>query len=317
MTIDESKRRWSRWGPPAILIVALVVGAVLLARVMGLFPGLAADDAETLQMQRARLVDRMSNELRLGPEQVARVREVIDASPILGQGNPSLTIHPMTRGECWNARALASELAEASPACRKPNMVALFDRERGESADDAELCIDQFEFPNLPCEYPVVHVRAREAALLCKAVGKRLCDAHEWEGACAGSVRPAEREYAWGRARSEMMRLHNQSRERVWAYGEAPDRNMCAMGSSKTAGCGGGYRRCGSNTYPSGAFPKCVSSFGVYDQHGNAAEHMNLPLRPDELARHGRLGHTEMKGSWFIFASFQAHEDDCRWRAKD
>ena len=27
------------------------------------------------------------------------------------------------------------------------------------------------------------------------------------------------------------------------------------------------------------------------------------------------LGYTEMKGSWFIFDAYRAHEDWCRWRA--
>ena len=38
---------------------------------------------------------------------------------------------------------------------------------------DAKACIDQFEFPNIPCEYPVVWVKA-EAAEICQAQGKRL-----------------------------------------------------------------------------------------------------------------------------------------------
>ncbi len=96
------------------------------------------------------------------------------------------------------------------------------------------------------------------------------------------------------------------------------DQAKCATGSFKTAGCpGSGYDVCGSNTYPAGAFPACVSRFGAYDLHGNAAEHMNLPLRPEELASRGGHGSTEMKGSWFIFASLEAHPDDCRWRAPD
>ena len=33
-----------------------------------------------------------------------------------------------------------------------------------EKAEDATACIDQFEFPDIPCAYPVVWVRAREAA---------------------------------------------------------------------------------------------------------------------------------------------------------
>jgi hypothetical protein len=27
------------------------------------------------------------------------------------------------------------------------------------------------------------------------------------------------------------------------------------------------------------------------------------------------LGYTELKGSWFIFDTFRAHPDWCRWRA--
>ena len=43
---------------------------------------------------------------------------------------------------------------------------------------------------------------------------------------------------------------------------------------------------------------------------------MNLPLTPEQLAAAGRpLGVTEMKGSWFIFDTYYAHEDWCRWRA--
>ena len=76
-------------------------------------------------------------------------------------------------------------------------------------------------------------------------------------------------------------------------------------------------RKCGSNTYPTGFFPDCRSPLGVYDLNGNAAEHMSLPLSEAQMASRGstELGYTEMKGSWFIFDSYRAHEDWCRWRA--
>jgi hypothetical protein len=56
---------------------------------------------------------------------------------------------------------------------------------------------------------------------------------------------------------------------------------------------------------------------GVYDLNGNAAEHMNLPLNEEQMASRGsrQYGYTEMKGSWFIFDTYRAHEDWCRWRA--
>ena len=78
----------------------------------------------------------------------------------------------------------------------------------------------------------------------------------------------------------------------------------------RSPGCTGEWTKCGSNTYPAGSFPECRSTFGVYDQHGNAAEHMNLPTKPEELGAKGGLGQTEMKGSWFIFSQLEAHEDE-------
>jgi formylglycine-generating enzyme required for sulfatase activity len=197
-------------------------------------------------------------------------------------------------------------------------MVPVFDPTAGEKPEQARICIDQFEFPDIPCDYPVVYPRANEAAALCAAVGKRICDAHEWEGACAGALRKPEVEYVWTMPRQAATYIHNQARELVWAYGPTKDHAKCATGSHKSKDCAaGGWTLCGSNTYPAGAFPECVSSFGVFDQHGNAAEHMNLPLKAEELASAGGTGATEMKGSWFIFGSEEAHEDDCRWRAKD
>ena len=64
-------------------------------------------------------------------------------------------------------------------------------------------------------------------------------------------------------------------------------------------------------------FPGCESPLKVYDLNGNAAEHMNLPIKPEQMSSRGsrELGYTEMKGSWFVFDAYRAHEDWCRWRA--
>lgn len=275
-------------------------------------------ERDALHAQRDALFAAMKTQLSLSDEQLSSVRTIFAGSRVMGQGNPALSVHPMTPDQCREARASAAIIPGDPARCGAENMVAVFDPGAGESAGDARACIDQYEFPDIPCEYPVVHVTAREATLLCEAVGKRICDAHEWEGACAGAVHGPDREYAWGHSHWEMEVLHNEHREIVWAYGPTKDHSKCATGSFKTPTCpGSGYALCGSNTYPAGAFPACVSSFGVYDQHGNVAEHMNLPLVREELASLGGHGWTEMKGSWFIFASFEAHPDDCRWRAPD
>jgi sulfatase modifying factor 1 len=263
----------------------------------------------------------------LSPSQLDAIRRIFAASSRLGQGDPKITKHPMTRAECRAIRERADGALHAADArCGAPNMVTVFDPRKGETPDTARLCMDQFEFPNIPCEYPVVWVSSKEADELCAAEGKRLCDAHEWEGACAGALHTPDEDYSFGNQRltrecvpptSRLCAeyLHNESREVVWAYGNQKDQSKCGTMSFKSKECyTPDWGICGSNTYPAGSFPECVSSFGVYDQHGNAAEHMNLPLKPEQLGVNGGVGETEMKGSWFIFIREEPHPDDCRWR---
>jgi hypothetical protein len=280
-------------------------------------PSAPADDPEprTLDDQLERLVRKLRVEHHLSDAQTARIQAIIDASPVLSQGNPVISKHPISRAECQKTRDDAGlPRSLSAPRCGAPNMVPIWGP--GGSAETASVCIDQFEFPDIPCEYPVVHVRANEAAEICSAMGKRLCDAHEWEGACAGSVLDPASEYQWPKDRMQAEWWHNHDREVVWSYGPKKNHPVCGTNSDRTPDCpGGGWNKCGSNTYPTGAFLECKSSFGAYDFHGNAAEHMNLPLRPEELRMQNGGGVTEMKGSWFVFNKIQAHIDDCRWRA--
>ncbi|MCB9581506.1 MAG: hypothetical protein H6717_31040 [Polyangiaceae bacterium] len=272
--------------------------------------------------ERERMYARMRKELGYGDKEIAALREIIGDSRVISEGNPDISEHPMKRSECYRIRKDAglespkalAELAKKESVCKARYMVPVTGKP---DAGVTPVCIDQYEFPDIPCEYPTVYASAKQASDMCRAVGKRLCDAHEWEGACAGELRKAEDEYLWDRPRRmEMWYFKNKDRQKVWAYGPEKNHALCATASHKSRKCnGGGWETCGSNTYPAGAFPKCVSSFGVYDQHGNAAEHMSLPMKPEDLGSRGGLGETEMKGSWFIFLREEAHEDDCRWRA--
>jgi formylglycine-generating enzyme required for sulfatase activity len=301
-----------------------IAAAVLLGA--GLAWGAAASRA--LAEANALLFRQLQAVQHLSDGQMRAVESVFAGSPFLGQGNPAIAQHPISEAQC------RSELAEkhvsyANPEferiCGGPYMAPLYDPAH-QKPEDATACIDQFEFPDIPCAYPVVWVRAREAAELCEAEGKRLCDAHEWEGACAGALEPPD--YRWDLARGvapgaaieRMRRAHNQADAgtKTWSYGPAYRKGVCATSSHKSPGCnGGGWNRCGSNTFPAGAFPACHSPLDVYDLNGNAAEHMNLPLDPSQMASRGSrtLGYTEMKGSWFVFDDFRAHQDWCRWRA--
>jgi len=278
------------------------------------------EEVASLRAQQAILLEEMRRELGLSAQAFTATAAVFSRAPYLGQGNPKISTHPMSRAEC-RARRHGSYPTPGDALCGAPNMIALFDPSH-EAPEQARACIDQFEYPNLPCEYPVVWVRPLEAAELCAAQGKRLCDAHEWESACAGSLAASDADYDYAVDRREDARRHNLHRQIVWAYGAERRVGICATAAQKSPAClDGGWEVCGSNTYPAGAFPKCISPLGVYDQHGNVAEIMNLPRAAAQLASSQPkdewrgLGETELKGSWFAFDPAVYHEDDCRWRA--
>jgi formylglycine-generating enzyme required for sulfatase activity len=284
--------------------------------------------SSSLRTENEKLFQRMRDVHALTDAEVAALRDIFSASGFAGQGNPAVTVHPMSPEECRSTLAeggVRYENPEFEAVCGGKYMAPLYDRAT-QTAAEAHACIDQFEFPDIPCEYPVVWVRAREAALMCEALGKRLCDAHEWEGACAGSLE--EPDYFFDLARGSepadavraMRAAHNRvyDKKKQWSYGPEYRTGICAASSFKTEGCeGGSWDRCGSNTFPAGAFPQCRSDLMVYDLNGNAAEHMNLPLDESQMSSKGSTsyGYTEMKGSWFIFDRYKAHEDACRWRA--
>jgi hypothetical protein len=284
--------------------------------------------AEPLKEQNEALLSKLQRVHGLSEPQMAALRAVFAGSPYIGQGNPVVTQHPATRRECdakLKQLSVDYENQKYERICGAKYMAPLYDPTR-ETTEDAKACIDQFEFPDMPCEYPVVWVRAREAAEICAAMGKRICDAHEWEGACAGRLTLPDYRFDLARGVSpeeavRRMRIaHNNahSGDKTWSYGPEYRKGVCAAGSFKTPGCtGGSWTQCGSNTYPDGFFPECHSPLYVYDINGNTAEHMNLPLNEDQMASRGstQLGYTEMKGSWFIFDTYRAHEDWCRWRA--
>lgn len=288
----------------------------------------AATAESALLLQNERLLEQLQATHGLNGGQMQDIRAIFNRSGYLGQGNPAISEHPHTPQQCRAAlasRKVNYDNPEFARICGARYMAPLYDPKTSH-ANEARACIDQFEFPNIPCEYPVVWVRASEAAQICAAQGKRLCDAHEWEGACEGRLEPPDYPFELARgvgpevAVSRMRLAHNRSLQgsKRWSYGDSYRPGVCAAAGRKSPQCaGGGWSACGSNTYPTGDFPACRSELDVYDLHGNAAEHMNLPLDPAQMSSTGSLdlGYTEMKGSWFIFDTYRAHEDWCRWRA--
>lgn len=302
----------------------LVVTCSILAVASEPVPALG----DELEEQRLALLKRIEQIHHPTDAQMKRVREIFAGSPRMGQGNPAVTHHAATTEACRKKLAQEGVVYENplfERLCGAKYMAPLYDPAR-EGPKAAKACIDQFEFPDIPCDYPVVWVRAKEAAELCAALGKRVCDAHEWEGACEGRLLAPDYDLALAKGRAEgpaqtaLGAAHNRrwAPKRSWSYGPQFKQGVCAQSSTKDAACNGGqWETCGSNHYPVGFFPGCKSPLGVSDLNGNAAEHMNLPLAEDQLASRGstKLGVCEMKGSWFIWDSFQAHPDWCRWRA--
>ena len=292
----------------------LAAGFLALTTAM---PGLA----QTLQDNNEKMFRQMQQARGLSAAEMQKIRAIFADSSYIGQGNPGVTRHPLTPEQL--AARLGSDPksyyrnAQFERICGGPFMAPLYDPAT-ESPEDAKVCADMFEYPNVPGVYPVTWVRAREAAELCWAEGKRIGDAHEWEGASHGALTPPD--YFFGRSVQAARAAHNAKYQATARYSIGPEwrAGVCATGSHKSGGCNGGsFGGCGSNTYPAGSFPECRSPLGVYDLDGNAAEHMNLPLAPDQMASRGsvKLGVTEMKGSWFIWDTVRAHTHWSRWRA--
>jgi hypothetical protein len=282
----------------------------------------------SLREQNESLFRQLKEQRAVSDDQLNAIRRIFDKSGYIGQGNPAVTRHPLTPAGCQerlNREGVRYENARFEKICGTKYMAPVYDPST-QRPEDARICIDQFEFPDIPCAYPVVWVRAREAAEICRAEGKRLADAHEWEGACEGDLQPPDYRFDIARgldpatAVARMSRAHNLENggHKRWSYGPEYTKGVCATSGAKSADCNGGsWTGCGSNTFPAGAFPACRSPLEVYDLNGNAAEHMNLPLDASQMSSRGSLalGYTEMKGSWFIFDTYRAHEDWCRWRA--
>ncbi len=298
----------------------LPFGVIALAILLGQYP--------SFQQQNEALFRQLQRVHGLSDAQMSTIRGIFAKSGYMGQGNPAITRHPVSPEEA-QAKLNRLGIEYANPRferiCGGKFMAPLYNAAT-QRPEDAKACIDQFEFPDIPAAYPVVWVKAREAAEVCWTMGKRLCDAHEWEGACAGSLEAPDYRFdlvkglSPGAAVERMRSAHNQADKgsKSWSYGPAYRAGICAASSRKSPGCNGGdWTHCGSNTFPAGDFPECHSPLQVYDLNGNAAEHMNLPLNESQMASRGsrELGYTEMKGSWFIFDTYRAHEDWCRWRA--
>ncbi|WP_437937779.1 SUMF1/EgtB/PvdO family nonheme iron enzyme [Sorangium sp. So ce341] len=211
----------------------------------------------------------------------------------INQGNRALARHTRSKEQCLEGlRGVVLQTEEQRARCGgHENMVPVFKTVRGK-ARPAEFCIDVFEFPNKPCELPMVWASPTQAASVCSLQGKRLCTEDEWSLACRGDPEGGEpRTYAYG-DELDLAVCHTQTRHRD------VDGKPCDADTARSA-----YETCATDTEPAGAYPACRSRFGVFDQHGNVAEIMTRRDRDD-----GKL-YSQLKGSaWFYVEVARAHD---------
>jgi hypothetical protein len=146
-----------------------------------------------------------------------------------------------------------------------PARCGAFDRAAwlGASGDLAvrpmRFCIDRFEFPNQRGAYPLIFVTWTEAGALCGRERKRLCTEDEWTFACEGEEAVP---YPYGYERDDAACVIDRP-HRLFDESHLSLRNGPVIEAELDRLWQG---------EPSGARPRCRSSFGVYDLTGNVDE---------------------------------------------
>lgn len=119
-----------------------------------------------------------------------------------------------------------------------------------------EFCIDNYEYPNIYMEKPVVNINWIDASEICESLNKRLCSEDEWTFACEGEEGLP---YPYGYVRDPTI----CNIDKPWIevnytklFSKSPEQELNRLWQGEL----------------SGKMPGCVSSFGVHDMTGNVDE---------------------------------------------
>ena len=164
----------------------------------------------------------------------------------------------------WEAHLVALEPVSLEPVSLVPVSKKLVDRTPFESVDGAL----GYRAASSPGTSPQGYISGRQAEAACRAAGKRLCTAKEWERGCRG---PKGLQFPYGNERTakvcnddirerhpviEAARLAGVSGDRVWMDGmNLPAINQLEGGLEVT-----------------GARSGCVTDEGLFDMVGNLHE---------------------------------------------
>lgn len=200
-------------------------------------------------------------------------------------GNPAIARHRVSRAACLEGlKGEVIQTKEQRSICGAPWEVPVY---ADGDPSHAKVCIDQFEYPNRPCDLPMVFTHSIVAEKLCALDGKRLCTQEEWTLSCEADPKGGP--------------------PSAYAYGEQLDLHACNTGFPKSTTCDvdhGLFTTCPTESDPAGSHPRCRSRLGVYDQHGNVAEAMTR--------KEGKVTYVQLKGSaWFYDGKM--YQDHCRF----
>lgn len=132
-----------------------------------------------------------------------------------------------------------------------------------------DFCMDQYEYPNVKGELPKTEMTWYQAKDACTSVGKRLCTTQESIFACEGEQMKA---YPYGDGMTRDATACNTDRDPIVPF-------IFGWNKDHTKQIQVGLRPLAEvdQRAVSGAFPNCVSPFGVYDGVGNLDEWTTNP----------------------------------------
>ena len=112
--------------------------------------GLACRAAQpALVLENEQMFQRMQQERGLTSEQMERLRAIFARSGFMGQGNPAISVHPVTEDGCrkqLEQQHIDYSNTRFAKICGAKYMAPLYDP-KTTTAEHAKVCIDQFEYP--------------------------------------------------------------------------------------------------------------------------------------------------------------------------
>ena len=104
-------------------------------------------------------------------------------------------------------------------------------------------------------------------------------------------------------------------RPKRWSYGPPIEKASAAREPQEPGRDGGGWKHCGSNTFPAGTFPDCHSPLGLRPERQCRRAHEPAARRTPDGQPGSRARLYRDEGQLVHLRHVQAHEDWCRWRA--